>query len=306
MSIKRAPRPESNFYLLNKSISEDQRLSWAARGLLVFLLGKPDHWQVSVAHLIKETQGAYKKSGRDAVYAMLTELEKAGYLARERGRGKAGEFGKVDYIVTETPHTDNPEAVDSPYTGYPDTAEPDTANPTLVSTEGLVSTEELPSTDQNNVAPDDESPVAAGNVVAIRSPDKPRCEIPSDMPGPKDQNAKTFKAWANYAMAYRRRYGVFPIWNQKTAGQMGQLVDRVGKDLAPRVAAYYLGMNNQFYVTKSHPVGLLLSECESIATQMQTGSQMTQTRARQMDSTQSNLSNVDEAKRLLASGWGDD
>ena len=65
-------------------------------------------------------------------------------------------------------------------------------------------------------------------------------------------------------------------------------------------------MNNQFYVTKSHPVGLLLSECESIATQMHTGSQMTQTRARQMDSTQSNLSNVDEAKRLLASGWGDD
>lgn len=156
------------------------------------------------------------------------------------------------------------------------------------------------------VAPDAKAPVAAGNVVAIRSADKPRCELPADMPGPKDQNAKTFKAWANYAMAYRRRYRVFPIWNQKTAGQMGQLVDRVGKELAPAVAAYYLGMNTQFYVTKNHPVGLLLADCEAIATQMQTGSQMTQTRARQMDSTQSNLSNVDEAKRLLASGWGDD
>lgn len=30
MSIIRAPRPEGNFYLLNKSISEDQRLSWAS------------------------------------------------------------------------------------------------------------------------------------------------------------------------------------------------------------------------------------------------------------------------------------
>lgn len=156
------------------------------------------------------------------------------------------------------------------------------------------------------VAPDDESPVAAGNVVAIRSTDEPRCELPADMPGPKDPNAKTFKAWANYAMAYRRRYRVFPIWNKKTAGQLGQLVDRVGKELAPAVAAYYLSMNSQFYVTKSHPVGLMLADCEAIATQMQTGSQMTQTRARQMDSTQSNLSNVDEAKRLLASGWGDD
>ena len=156
------------------------------------------------------------------------------------------------------------------------------------------------------VAPDAEATVAAGNVVAIRSPDKPRCELPADMPGPKDPNAKTFKAWANYAMAYRRRYRVFPIWNQKTAGQMGQLVDRVGKELAPAVAAYYLSMNTQFYVTKNHPVGLMLADCEAIATQMQTGSQMTQTRARQMDSTQSNLSNVDEAKRLLASGWGDE
>lgn len=156
------------------------------------------------------------------------------------------------------------------------------------------------------VAPDAEAPVASGNVVEILSPEKPRCELPHDMPGPKDQRAKTFKAWANYAIAYRRRYRVFPIWNKKTAGQIGQLVDRVGKDLAPGVAAYYLDMNNQFYVTKGHPVGLMLQDCEAIATQMQTGSQMTQTRARQMDSTQSNLSNVDEAKRLLASGWGDE
>lgn len=155
-------------------------------------------------------------------------------------------------------------------------------------------------------APDAEATVADGNVFELRPSDKPRCAIPEDMPGPKDPSAKTFKPWANYAVTYRRRYHVYPIWNKKTAGQMAQLVDRVGIELAPAVAAYYLGMNNQYYVTKGHPVGLMLQDCETIATQMQTGSQMTQTRARQMDSTQSNLSNVDEAKRLLASGWGDD
>lgn len=136
--------------------------------------------------------------------------------------------------------------------------------------------------------------------------DDPRVAIPADMPGPKDQGCKTFKPWANYAVTYRRRYSVWPIWNAKVAGQLSQLVDRVGAGLAPGVAAYYLSMNSQFYVTKGHPVGALLNDCETIAMQMQTGSQMTQTRARQMDSTQSNLSNVDEAKRLLASGWGDD
>jgi len=60
MSIIRAPRPEANFYMLNKAISDDPRLSWAARGLLIYLLGKPDHWKVSPAHLRGETVGSAK------------------------------------------------------------------------------------------------------------------------------------------------------------------------------------------------------------------------------------------------------
>ena len=35
MSVVRGPRPESNWYALDKRISEDTRLTWAARGLLV-------------------------------------------------------------------------------------------------------------------------------------------------------------------------------------------------------------------------------------------------------------------------------
>ncbi|RQY86714.1 hypothetical protein [Burkholderia stagnalis] len=33
--IIRAPRPTSAFYILDRRISEDRRLSWAARGLLI-------------------------------------------------------------------------------------------------------------------------------------------------------------------------------------------------------------------------------------------------------------------------------
>lgn len=53
MNIRRAPRPKSNFYLLDKRISEDRRLSWAARGLLIPLLGKPDNL-VSIQELTAE------------------------------------------------------------------------------------------------------------------------------------------------------------------------------------------------------------------------------------------------------------
>ncbi|EIK69749.1 hypothetical protein PseBG33_1189 [Pseudomonas synxantha BG33R] len=126
MSIIRAPRPEGNFYLLNKAISEDQRLSWAARGLLVFLLGKPDHWEVSTHHLIGQTKDCLgKASGRDAVRGLIRELEQAGYLQIFLERAEGGEFGGRSYTVSESPATD-----------YPGPVEPSPVNPPLVSIEG--------------------------------------------------------------------------------------------------------------------------------------------------------------------------
>lgn len=148
MSIRRAPRPESNFYVLDKRISEDTRLSWAARGLLVYLLGKPDHWQVSVQHLINQTKAAAKRTGRDGTYGLLKELEIAGYLRRTQQR-EAGTFGHTDYIVSEVPHTE------SPHTGLPYTAQPYPANPTQVSTEvkqGLNGSEDMRTADAERAA----------------------------------------------------------------------------------------------------------------------------------------------------------
>lgn len=129
MSIIRAPRPESNFYLLNKAISEDRRLSWGARGLLVFLLGKPDHWQVSVTHLRNETKECARPTGRDGVYALIDELSKAGYITRTQDRNSGGKMGETHYFVSERP------LPSSPLPAEPDTAEPYTANPTQVSIE---------------------------------------------------------------------------------------------------------------------------------------------------------------------------
>lgn len=127
MSIIRSPRPESNFYLLNKAISEDRRLSWAARGLLVYLLGKPDHWQVSVANLRNETKESAKPTGRDGVYAILDELGKAGYITRSQDRNEGGKMGEIHYFVSEKPLTPSP-LPDKPYT-----VEPFPVNPTQVS-----------------------------------------------------------------------------------------------------------------------------------------------------------------------------
>lgn len=102
MSIIRGERPQTNYYILNRNISEDKRLRWAARGLLVYLLGKPDHWKVSVTALVNETAQANTKSGRDTVYKLLNELIDAGYIERIRVACN-GKFGGVDYIVCEQP-----------------------------------------------------------------------------------------------------------------------------------------------------------------------------------------------------------
>lgn len=127
MSIIRGPKPESNFYLLSKDISEDARLSWAARGLLVYLLGKPDYWSVSITHLRNETKGSSKPTGRDGVYGLLDELISAGYVIRKQSREDGGLLGKYTYTVTESPLPGLPD------TAQPLPAQPYTANPTLVS-----------------------------------------------------------------------------------------------------------------------------------------------------------------------------
>jgi hypothetical protein len=129
--IIRAPRPSNNFYLLDKHISEDSRLSWAGRGLLVYLLGKPDGWQVQVEHLIRQTSASKKQTRRDGVYALLEELREAGYVERLQNR-EGGKFKGFDYLVHETPKIQS----DEPQQDQPETAKPFPADPPQVSIDG--------------------------------------------------------------------------------------------------------------------------------------------------------------------------
>jgi hypothetical protein len=122
MPIIRTARPTMNFYILDKRISEDKRLSWAARGMLIYLLGKPDNWAVSVADLTSEVSESAKKTGRDGTYALLDELTNAGYVKRVQGRNPDGTMGTLDYFVSEggEPLPPQPEAVESaPLPSYP-------------------------------------------------------------------------------------------------------------------------------------------------------------------------------------------
>ena len=108
----------------------------------------------------------------------------------------------------------------------------------------------------------------------------------------------TFEVWEAYSTAYLDRYGVPPKRNAKVNGQLKQVVDRLGKDEAPQVAAFYVTHNDQWYVKRLHPVDSLLKDAEALRTQWATGSKVTSTAARQQDRTSTNMEAAKEAMRL--------
>ncbi|MTV47741.1 hypothetical protein GJ688_01930 [Heliobacillus mobilis] len=133
-TIIRVEKRSNPYAMIDKGVLNDKRLSWRAKGLLAYLLSKPDDWRVNINDLVNQS-----KDGRDAVYATLQELEEAGYIVSRKVREK-GRFLGVERIVRETPvssiessnpNTPEPEMTqtDLPYTEKPDTEKPDTESP---------------------------------------------------------------------------------------------------------------------------------------------------------------------------------
>lgn len=148
-------------------------------------------------------------------------------------------------------------------------------------------------------------PAAPTSLVLVVDQDAPRCDIPADMPGPKDQSCKTFKVWANYAMAYRKRYkGAWPVWNATVAGQLAKLVDRLGQAEAPNVAAFYVGINDARLINNFHSIGDLLARAEAYHTQWATNRQMNSTTARQLEQTQANINAAQQAAENIMDRQG--
>lgn len=89
----------NNYTPIHRWSAEDKRLSWEARGLLIFLLVKPDDWQVCLSHLINSSP-----AGRDKVRRIIKELTAHSYIVKKYIRDESGKFSAPEYIVYELPH----------------------------------------------------------------------------------------------------------------------------------------------------------------------------------------------------------
>lgn len=99
--IVRSARPRENFTVVSNRVIRDHRLSWKARGLLIYVLSQPDNWRTSSNHL-----ASIGPDGRDAVRTGLDELGKYGYLERRRYQAPNGTW-RTDIIIHDQPG-DNP------------------------------------------------------------------------------------------------------------------------------------------------------------------------------------------------------
>ena len=82
---------------------------------------------------------------------------------------------------------------------------------------------------------------------------------------------KSGPVWDAYSGEYQRRYGIEPVRNKKTNALLCQLVDRLGAEDAPRVAAFYVRHPKPVYVSNRHPATLLLRDAEGLRTECFTG-----------------------------------
>jgi hypothetical protein len=117
--------PEDQFTMIPNQTADDGRLTLKALGLLVVLRAKPPGWKSSAERLALE-----RKEGVSSLKAALKELERFGYIRRERHSNAKGQwehelwaYARPRGIAPEAPSVDFQPMVetDAPSVAFPPT-----------------------------------------------------------------------------------------------------------------------------------------------------------------------------------------
>ncbi|MEG0450927.1 MAG: DnaD domain protein [Lysinibacillus sp.] len=159
MESKNIVRVEKNkdYTIINNTSIRDERLSWKAKAIHVFMLSKPDNWEFYNEEMMK-----WATDGKASFNSGLKELKDLGYVKKVRRNNPDGTFDWVT-IVYEVPQPcTEKRPMDEPYTDYPSMEKPLTVKPSMdnqpllitnaLSTESL-STNALINNNNNNRSP---------------------------------------------------------------------------------------------------------------------------------------------------------
>ena len=117
-----------DFTVLPNSIWENSSISWAAKGLMGYLLSRPDDWQVHTWQLTEIYEGKKNGGGESAIKALIKELKEAGYITYSKSKNSKGHWihrydvypEPVDKEIknnipqVEIPPVDNPTSENGP------------------------------------------------------------------------------------------------------------------------------------------------------------------------------------------------
>ena len=131
-----------DFTIMSNHHLRNTELSLKAKGLLSLMLSLPEDWDYTtkgLAHICKD--------GVDSITTALKELERHGYLTRQRLRYDNGQLGDIEYTIHEqpvstentglSPKRENPRQV-NPRQATPEQAEPEQENPAQLNTNQVI------------------------------------------------------------------------------------------------------------------------------------------------------------------------
>lgn len=105
-------RKKNGFTQISNTMLEDTRLSWRAKGLLCYMLSRPDNWKINKTDLYKRAT-----EGRDAMQVALNELKEFGYLHIYPNHTEAGLLSGWIWEYDDTPFS--PEKLENRTTENP-------------------------------------------------------------------------------------------------------------------------------------------------------------------------------------------
>ena len=101
---------DRNYTIMSNHHFKNRELSLKAMGLLSLMLNLPDTWDYTLKGL-----SAICGDGLSGVRSALVELEKHGYVKRERMRDVHGRLANTEYNIYEVPQIHIPnQDMDSP------------------------------------------------------------------------------------------------------------------------------------------------------------------------------------------------
>lgn len=89
---------ENPYVMMNKHGIYDSRLSWKAKGILMYFMSRPDNWEFHEVEIKK-----HARDGRDGTKLGISELIDKKYIKRHRERDRKGKFVGWMYEVFEVP-----------------------------------------------------------------------------------------------------------------------------------------------------------------------------------------------------------